>query len=162
MTVVAGTAGMPEVDRLLKAQGIPLPKEAESLCIRKLLVESKPVLLIAGRDPRGLGYALSEVARAVELAPADADPWKAVREAVEIPYLRVRSLTVHLFNADLEKDWYFDERFWRAYFTMLAGYRYNQFTLTFADQTNYLCPLYAYLLEVPGYPDVRVKGLSDQ
>lgn len=161
MAVVVGTAGTAAVDRLLDAQGIALPKEAESLCIRKLRMGQWPVLLIAGRDPRGLSYALSEVARAIEVASSESDLLASVRDAVESPYLRVRSLTVHLFNADLEKNWYFDERFWEAYFAMLAGHRYNQFTLTFGDQTNYLCPLYAYLAEVPGYAELRVKGLSD-
>src|SRR5687768_12934534 len=105
MPVVVGVAGTAAVDRLLAAHRIALPKEAEALCIRKLREGTRPVLLIAGRDPRGLGYALAEVARAVELTPAGDDSWAGVREAVEAPYLRTRSLTVHLFNADLEKDW---------------------------------------------------------
>src|SRR5262249_19621427 len=73
----------------------------------------------------------------------------------------VRSITIHPVNADLEEDWYFDERFWENYFAQLARCRYNHFTLTFSDQTNYLNPIYAYLVDVPGYPQVRVRGLSD-
>lgn len=159
---VVGLAGQSSgVDRLLEAHRIDLPREAESLCLRKLPQEGgQPVLLVAGRDPRGLAYALADAARAVELGRG-ADPWAPVRDAVEAPFLRTRGLTVHLFNADLEKDWYFDERFWRGYFAMLAGHRYNLFSLTFADQTNYLNPPYAYLVEVPGFPNVRVKGMAE-
>ena len=98
--------------------------------------------------------------RAVELAPAEGDPLAAIREATESPALRVRSVSVHLFNEQLEKDWYFDQRFWNRYCEELARNRYNNLILTFSDQTNYLCPIYAYLLEVPGYPQVRVRGLT--
>lgn len=67
LPVVVGVADKAAVDRLLAAHRIDLPKEAEALCIRKLCESTRPVLLIVGRDPRGLGYALAEVARAVEL-----------------------------------------------------------------------------------------------
>ncbi|MDQ3623749.1 MAG: hypothetical protein M3463_14875, partial [Verrucomicrobiota bacterium] len=150
----------PLVDRWITTHRVDLSAKAESLCIRRIETESRPVLLIGGRDARGLSYALLEVARAVELAPPDTDPLAAVREASETPFLRQRSMTIHPFNADLESKWYYDERFWRGYFAMLARHRYNNFTLTFSDQTNYLNPIYAYLLEVPGFPKVRVQGLT--
>lgn len=162
LAVVAGVADRSDtVKRLLATHSISLPREPESLCIRKLRDGDKTIVLIAGRDARGLSYALTEAARAVELSPAN-DPWAGITETVEAPYLRVRSLTVHLFNADLERSWYFDERYWRGYFAHLARCRYNQLTLTFADQTNYLCPVYAYLVEVPGFPEVRAQGLTVQ
>jgi len=45
----------------------------------------------------------------------------------------------------------------------LRGFRSagsNRCTLTFCDQTNYLCPPYAYLVEMPDYPQVKVEGLT--
>jgi hypothetical protein len=159
--IVVGASGSVTVDRLLTAHRIDLPDSPESLCIRKLRTGTRSILLIAGRDARGLSYALLEATRAVELAPEGRDPLVALPEALESPFLRVRSITIHLVNADLEEDWYFDERFWNNYFALLARCRYNNFTLTFSDQTNYLNPIYAYLADVPGYPQVRVKGLSD-
>ena len=88
----------------------------------------------------------------MELASKTAAPLSAILEAVESPYLRVRSITIQLFNADLEADWYYDEKFWAEYFKRLAQCRYNNFTLTFSHQTNYLNPLYASLVDVPGFP----------
>lgn len=139
------------------AATVSLSEKPEALFIRK---QAEKSLLLGGRDERGLSYALREAARAIETAPADGDLFAGLENIVEEPYLNVRSMTVHLFNEDVEKDWYHSEKYWRGYFSMLAGNRYNQFTLTFGDQTNYLNPLYAYLLDVPGYPKVSVKGVS--
>jgi hypothetical protein len=159
--IVVGVAGSsPLVDQLIGSGRAELPKGAESLCIRWITADGRSLLVVAGRDSRGLSYALLEVARAVELAPNEGDLLGAVREMAEAPSLAVRSLTIHPFNADVDAEWYFDERFWRSYFTLLARCRFNNFTLTFADQTNYLNPPYAYLVEVPEYRQVRVRGLT--
>lgn len=156
--IIVGVAGSsPAVDRLIAEERIDLPTKAESLCLQKLMGNR---LLIAGSDARGLSYALLEAARALELAPEGQGPLAAVPAVIEAPFLAERSMTMHLFNADLETSWYFDEDFWRDYFKMLASNRYNNFTLTFSDQTNYLTPIYAFLVDVPGYADVRVKGLT--
>src|SRR5207253_272312 len=139
--IVIGTPESDAVQRLLAAHRITLSKNPESLCIKPLRDGSQPLLLIAGRDARGLSYALLAAARAIELASASADPLKTITEANEEPFLRVRSMTIHPFNADLEEEWYFDKLFWQRYFTLLARCRYNNFTLTFSDQTNYLNPV---------------------
>ena len=118
------------------------------------------MLLIAGFDAHGLSYALLDAARAIELAARGSDLWPLLRDTIENPLLRTRSMTVHPFNADVDASWYFDEAFWKPYFTELAHDRYNNLTVTFSDQTNYLNPIYAHLLEVPGYPQVQVQGLS--
>ncbi len=154
---VSGTSAV--VDQILREKRIALPSEAESLCLHRM--EDKRGLVIAGRDTRGLSYALFEAARAIELAPTDSDALATVAEATESPFLRTRSMTVHLFNHDLEKEWYDEAAFWEAYLGMLAHNRFNNLTLTFADQTNYLNPPYAHLVAVPGFSQVRVEGLDD-
>jgi hypothetical protein len=144
------------IANLVASSKLTLSREPESLAVKKL----GNSLVIAGADSRGLGYALLDTARAIELVPPKTNPLDAVAESAESPFLRTRTMSVHLFNKDLEASWYFDENHWRDYFAMLARDRYNNFNLTFSDQTNYLTPLYAYLVEVPGYENVRVKGLS--
>jgi hypothetical protein len=109
-----------------------------------------------------LSYALREVARSVELTDRDQDPLKNVVQEVTAPMLAVRNVSIHPMNADVERRWYFEDDFWRSYFGMLALHRFNQFTLTFSDQTNYLCPLYAFLLDMPEYPGVRVSDKLKQ
>ncbi len=156
--IVVGIVGNSKlVDRLLSEHRLQLPKQPESLGIQRIDDAQKQTLLICGSDERGLIYALLEVARAIELAPQSDAPLAAVPQVFESPHLRVRSLTMQLFNADLEADWYFDEEFWSEYFKLLARCRYNNFTLTFSHQTNYLTPIYAFLVDVP---QVTVKGLT--
>lgn len=158
--LIVGVAGESSaVDRALDEERITLPREAESLCIRR--VRDKRMTIIAGRDPRGVTFALLEAARAIALAPEGTDALAMLRDTTESPFLRTRSLTMHLFNHDLDSAWYGDPEFWDAYFAMLARCRFNNFTLTFADQTNYLNPPCAHLLAVPGFPQVKVEGLDD-
>lgn len=159
--IIVGIAGSSALaDRTLVEQHLELPQAAESLCLHRLKKGGATSLLVSGRDVRGLVYALLEAARAIELAPKTDDVLAAVPEALESPFLQTRSITMHLVNHDLEAAWYFDEAFWQSYLALLARSRFNNFTLTFADQTNYLCPPYAYLVAVPGFPQVRVEGLD--
>lgn len=151
LRVIAGIAGQSALlDRTLAEHGLTAPQGAESLLIKNL---PDGTHLLAGGDARGLNYALREAARALELGAP-------VRDAAESPFLRTRSLSVHLHNRDLEAAWYFEEAFWRDYLALLAGSRFNHLILTFADQTNYLCPPYPSLIAVPGYPQVTVEGLT--
>jgi len=155
-TIVVGIAGQfPETDRILTTEQVKLPGPSESLTVRKF-GPGHNSLFVCGRDARGLAYALRDVARSIELTPRVEDPLAHVIEETASPQLAVRNVSIHLCNADVERRWYFDEAFWRSYFAMLALHRFNQFTLTFSDQSNYLCPLYAFLLEMPEYPSVHV------
>lgn len=159
--MVLGVAGeSPLVDAALRAAEIKLSDKPESLCVADVMVQGRPVLLLAGRDARGLAYAVSDAARAVELTAKDEKPLTKIIRSNESPQLNVRSLSLHLFNEDLERGWYFDEAYWHSYFSLLSRCRYNRFLLTFSDQTNYLCPLYPYLVDMPEYPRVRVSGLT--
>lgn len=160
---VVGIAGKSKlVDDLIAREKIELPTAAESFVVRAAPAGKASVMLIAGRDARGLSYALLDAARTIALPPVEIKNGEyTIRDTIESPFLAVRAISVHLFNADLEAGWYFEEDYWREYFAMLALHRFNRFTLTFCDQTNYLCPLYSNLLEVPGYANVRVKGVTD-
>lgn len=159
--LVVGTTDDELVTSTLAAYKLTIPDEDESLLIAALPGHSPPLAVIAGRDDRGLAYALYEVARAIETAPPDTEFIKLIPEATETPFLRTRSLQRQIFNEDLERSWYFDEDYWRGYFRMLAACRYNAFTLTFGHQTNYMNPVYAWMVQVPEYPQVRVTGLTD-
>lgn len=134
------------------------PEAPESLAIQR----QGDRLIITGRDARGLVYALTEAARAVELAASGKPVLDAVCEAVESPELTWRSMQMFLFNEELERQWYFSERFWDGYLTQLVLCRYNNFSLTFAHQTPYLSPPYPYLVEMPEFPQVKVAGLDAQ
>ena len=164
--LVIGIAGQsPTLDRLLEDHKLSVPSPAESLLVKQVSNESQQILLVAGRDDRGLTYALLELARTLELAlprnegltPRDDNWFALIPELRESPLLRTRSITMQLFNEELDSEWYSDEDFWRWYFTMLARNRCNNFSLTFAHQVNYMNPAYPWLLSVPEYPQVRVS-----
>ena len=150
------------LDRMLQDRSLSVPRPEESLLLKRVRDESRPTVLAAGRDVRGLTYAILELARTIELTPTEKDWFSAIPEIAESPWLRTRSITMQLVNEDLDGRWYFDEDFWRSYFAMLARCRYNNFSLTFAHQTNYMNPAYPWLLKIPEYPAVRVEGLLDR
>lgn len=142
--------------RLALADSAELSEDG-SLSIRWL---SPRELLIAGADARGLVYALTEVATAIELATQE-NSLSALIEAEETPELRWRSLQLFLYNATLEAEWFFREEFWEEYLGMLTGYRYNNLTLTFGHQTSYLSPPYPFFVRLEEFPEVRACFQSE-
>lgn len=148
--------------------GVAVPDTAEALAIAPGRLEGRDVLLIAGRDVRGLIYALTEINDAVTLAD---DPHAALRRAeplVERPANAVRSVT-RLFASDVEdKAWFNDRGFWRSYFTMLVAQRFNRMSLALGLgydapsglRDTYFYFAYPFLVQVPGY-DVRATNLPD-
>ncbi len=136
-----------------------LTDTAEAYCIKSITRGPATLKIIAGRDAKGLMYALLDVARCIELAATGINPFLKISDASETPFLKIRGVTIHLFNRDLEKQWYYDKDFWRQYFGMLAVHRFNTFALTFADHTTYLNPPYPYLIDVPEFPYIRARHL---
>ena len=162
LTIVAGIAGASQaLDEILTQHQLKLGDAPESLLVHRLSAVSPALIVIAGRDARGLMYALYEVAAQMAAAGPGRGLLSVIQDASESPFLPTRSLTTQLFNADLEAEWYFDEEYWRGYFSMLARNRYNNYTLTFGHQTNYLTPPYPWMLEVPAYLKVRVRGVGN-
>ncbi len=160
--IVIGTPTDDLLTSTLAAHDLSLPEADESLLIATVPDHVPPLVVIAGQDDRGLAYALYEVAQAIEAAPQNVQLIRVVLNTTESPFLRTRSLQMQIFNEDLERKWYFDDDYWRGYFSMLAACRYNNFTLTFGHQTNYMNPVYAWLVHVAQYPNVRVKGVTNE
>ena len=157
--IFVGMAGQsPAVDRALDAAGVLCPTPAESLVIHP---SGHDRLIITGRDERGLVYALTEVARAVERSTRH-DWFDSVIPAIESPELSWRSMQLFLCNRALEEEWFYRERFWEEYLTQLARDRFNNLTLTFGHQTSYLSPPYPFLLEMPEFPQVRPIGFTQE
>jgi hypothetical protein len=150
------------------AAGLKLPDGPETLVLAP--DPRRPMgSLACGSDPRGLSYAILELADRIDHAD---DPLAALRvddTVIERPANAVRSVT-RLFCSEVEdKPWFHDEAFWRGYLSMLASHRFNRFSLTLGlgynyprDVTDaYLYFAYPFLLSVPGY-HVRVRELDDE
>lgn len=160
-TIVVGFAGSPGVDALLALANKKVPPQPESALIASAPSAFKSIV-IAGHDDRGLSYALRDAARAIAVTPKENAWHEELTFAIEKPFLKVRNVSLHLFNADCEREWFFSEEYWRFYFQRLSLSRFNRCTLTFCDQTNYLCPPYAYLVDMPEYPDVKVADCTTE
>lgn len=74
----------------------------------------------------------------------------------------MRGIRWFIHNEELERGWYYDHDYWRAFFEMLARNRFNRFNLVFSHQTAYMAPPYPFRVAVPAFPGVRVKGLSSE
>ena len=67
-----------------------------------------------------------------------------------------------------DKPWYYDKAFWSGYLDTLVACRFNRFNFAYGLEydfprgvtDDYFHFVYPYLVDVPGYPDVRVMQLA--
>src|SRR5215472_17349053 len=148
--------------------GTSLAEGSEALGLVPGDLQGRKVLLACGTDPRGLVYALLELADRIQYA---GDPLSALElraPVIERPANSIRSV-MRLFASDVEdKPWFNDREMWPRYLTMLATQRFNRFNLSLSlgydflrrvTDAYFLFP-YPFLLSVPGY-NVKARPLGD-
>jgi hypothetical protein len=143
-----------ELDNALAARGMKLAYKTGVSQIAPESFEIEP-FRITGGDLRGLMYGLLEAASQI----------RATGRLVltkGAPATPIRGIRYFIHNHDLEERWYYSHEYWDEYFTMLARNRFNRFNLVFAHQTAYLAPPYPFWLDLPGFPSIRVPGLSPE
>jgi hypothetical protein len=154
--------------QLLKDSKIKIPSLPEALGLVPVQSEDKQVLLVCGYDPRGLVYALLELADRVQYSIMPYDALSIHKPVIEQPANVIRSLS-RLFVSDIEdKPWYNDREMWTKYLTLLATQRFNRFNLNLGIGYDFLQNVtdgyflfaYPFFLSVPGY-DIRVPELPD-
>ncbi|HVT88001.1 MAG TPA: twin-arginine translocation signal domain-containing protein [Tepidisphaeraceae bacterium] len=157
-------------DLRINAQAIPNlgPNDSE---MASLDVESKAgrsAIIAAGSDPRGLTYALTELAEIAALEPDPMAALAAIKPSTERPANRIRSV-MRMFVTNVEdKSWYNDREFWKSYLSMLATNRFNRVNLSLGLgydapsglDDSYFFFAYPFLLNMPGY-NVRATNLPD-
>ncbi len=153
----------------LKPAAISLPSTPESLALAPFTHRSAPGLFACAADPRGLMYALLELADQVQHAGNPIETLRAQKAVTEQPSNAVRSIA-RPFVSDVEdKPWFNDREMWPAYFSMLAAQRINRFQLALGIGYDFLQNVtdsyfvfaYPFLLSVPGYK-VRAANLADE
>ena len=80
----------------------------------------------------------------------------------------MRSVGRYFCSEIEDKTWYYDKDFWRGYLDLLAASRFNRFNLGFGlgydfprgVTGDYFHLPYPYLVEVPGYSEVKVVQLT--
>ncbi len=135
------------------------PAAPESFTISGTAIGGRKVTIAAGRDPRGLTYALLELADRLDYEASPAAAFLLAHPIVEQPANRIRSVLRAFVSEVEDKPWFYDRGAWRDYLTMLATHRFNRFNLSFGigyDFVNeirdsYLHFAYPFLLNVPGY-----------
>jgi hypothetical protein len=139
----------------------------ESLRIAPGRIDSSTATLVSATDTRGFVYGLLELA---ERAEHSADPIAALHlgeAAVEQPANEIRCVSRYFCSEVEDKPWYYDKEFWPRYLDTLAACRFNRFCLAYGLEydfprgvtDDYLHLPYPYLVDVPGYRQVRVVQL---
>jgi hypothetical protein len=139
----------------------------DSLHLAPGQIASVPATLIAAADTRGHVYGLLELA---ERATHGADPIAALQAGepvTEQPANEIRCVSRYFCSEIEDKPWYYDKEFWPRYLDTLAECRFNRFCLAYGLEydfprgvtDDYLHLPYPYLVDVPGYSQVRVMQL---
>lgn len=169
LCIVVSGAHASFVGDLMKQAGASMGTGPESLGLITARHGSREVVLACGSDPRGLVYALLELADRVECGADPVASLEIKEPFLEKPANSVRSIN-RCFQSDIEdKPWFNNKAMWSAYLTMLASNRFNQFNLSMGLGYDFPQPVtdsytyftYPFFVAVPGYDKVKAAGLSD-
>ena len=124
-----------------------------------------PAILVTGVDARGIVYGMLELIERIRL---NDDPFTALHLAsplIEAAANKVRSVARPFLSEIEDKSWFYDRSFWKDYLDTLAFARFNRFNFALGFgydfprgvTGDYLHFPYPYLVEVPGYEQVKVE-----
>ena len=147
----------------------PAGRSGSGRCSMPGMLDNRAVLLAAGSDAAGPRLCRHRIGRAgPQCARRGRGTCSSAPPSLERPANRVRSVARFVTNEVEDRGWLHDRQFWHGYLTMLAGHRFNSFSLTLGIQYDYPQEVsdvyfyfaYPFLLKVPGY-DVVAAGLPD-
>jgi hypothetical protein len=141
---------------------------AESFRIAPGRSAGAEALTASAPDTRGLVYAVLELADRVQTGSDSSLGLRISAPIQESAANRVRSVARAFCSEVEDKPWYYDKQFWRDYLDMIAMNRFNRFNFAFGFgydfpsgvTGDYFHYPYPYLVDVPGYSDVRVMQLT--
>jgi hypothetical protein len=156
LCIMASGSQMPFAADALRRAGIALGDGPERLSLLTTRVSNRDVLLACGTDPRGVTYALLELADRVRTgggptgarrtsspspspSPSSSSRATALSSSslvqatpvVERPANVVRSVMRQFTSDVLDTSWFNDRDMWPRYLTMLATHRFNRLHLAF-------------------------------
>lgn len=137
----------------IRALGVNCGAAAESLAIASV----DGAIAVTGRDERGLAYALYELAERVEAEGAAA--LEKAYDIHETPARPIRGVDRFISHKGDER-WWLSENYWREYLERLLSSRFNRLTLLVGFDTGYMSPPYPFFVEVSGYDNVKIEGIS--
>ena len=124
-----------------------------------------PAILVTGIDARGIVYGLLELAERVRLNSNALTALHLSAQTVETTPNKVRSVARAFLSEIEDQSWFYDRTFWKDYLDTIAFARFNRFNLALGFgydfprgvTGDYLHFPYPYLVDVPGYEQVRVE-----
>lgn len=161
LLVTGVTGGDDLATILLREHKVALPREAESLLVKRVQHGGRPALVVCGADARGLMYALLEVAEQVQATAGRGSPLAAIRETRETPRVKERAVSIYTMQRRWFEERLFDERYWERYFGLLASSRLNGFVVVFGyENGGFMAPAYPYFFNVDGFPAIGMAGVT--
>ena len=162
MTIVVAT---PASDYARGLVNVPTFERPESLGLIPGRVSNAPALLVCANDVRGFVYGILELADRVEYGDDPINSLHLTGPIIETTPNKIRSVARAFCSEIDDKPWFYDRSFWESYLDRLAASRFNRFNLALGFgydfprgvTGDYLHFPYPYLLEVPGYENVRVE-----
>ena len=162
IVVVGLSTGEGTLSHIARSGNRWIPATPEALSIWKDSYNGKPLLALGGYDDQGVMYALLEAALRTGWG-SRRDPFEFVNEIVEKPELATRNMTMYTMQRVLWERKLYDKKYWEKYFDMLSQNRFNDFLIIFGfENGGFLAPPYPYFFDVPGFPDVRMVGLTKE
>lgn len=147
------------------------PAAPESFSIANATVGGRRVIVAAGRDARGIVYALLELADRADYEESLETALQIQSRIVEQPANRIRSVLRPFVSEVEDKPWFYDRGAWSDYLTMLATHRFNRLNLSFGigyDFVNeirdsYFHFAYPFFLNVSGYKvEVSIEKVATE
>ncbi|HEX5483980.1 MAG TPA: hypothetical protein VFZ08_15265, partial [Terriglobia bacterium] len=140
---------------------LDLPSVPGSLLIKKVQWKGKQVVLLYGGDARGLMYAALDAAEEIRLAADGSDLAGSVIETSEKPFIKERGLSKVVMNQSEFERYFYSPDYWTEYLNLLARSRFTNFVLLLGySSAGYLDPPYPWFSNTPGFPGVRVDGIT--
>jgi hypothetical protein len=160
-------------DRLIEAaarNGVCLPDAADGFALFEEEADGRRQIHAYGADPRGLVYAVTELADRVRYTDNLDDALTLSTPLVETPVAKVRSISRCFQSVTEDLPWFHDREGWCEYLTHLVTHRFSRVSMTMGMQYNYPYGnefisdvyfhfAYPFLVQVPGH-DVEAEGLT--
>jgi hypothetical protein len=118
-------------------------------------------IAIRAATPLGMAYGVAELERRAACRRGGETLLTLTGDESTAPRLTWRSVQIFLGNRDHDEVWYQSDAFWDDYLAQLIACRFNNLSLTFGHQSNYLTPPYPFLVPLPEFPDLRLDGFTD-
>ena len=162
LIVVGLSNGQDGLLRFTRTENRIVPAVPEAYAIWKGEHNGKPVLVLRGFDEQVVMYALQEVAMRMGWGTKN-QPFEFIEEVTTKPEFETRAVAMYTMHRTVWENKLYDKRYWEKYFDMLSQNRFNSLVIIFGyENGGFLAPPYPYFFDVPGFPDVRMVGLTKE